>query len=267
MAEMSYEEDKCLHCRFYDEVLDRCPHFDDISEMNGCSYWEAIPEPEKPEAEEDSGWAIERAVLEMEEQLKPDKARCRRCRDCRDHQDGICRNVKSKRYALKVDDAMWACERYRRLTRAEPQTETLAISRKTAMDVGALREENAGLILALGQVQQSLGAMAEMLRVTNERMTAMEETMRTLEKITQGQQSQLNKMIRLRAVDVCEEYLLGEDNEKAVAALIRKEIKKTTGAQAARDIPRCDWGAVVDLITGWDDYEAIMAIKAKGAGV
>ena len=140
-------------------------------------------------------------------------------------------------------------------------------ARPEAVDViEVMREQTRSLAQSYRMMVEQMSSMAEMLRVTNERMTAMEETMRTLEKITQGQQSQLNKMIRLRAVDVCEEYLLGEGNEKAVAALIRKEIKKTTGAQAARDIPRCDWGAVVDLITGWDDYDAIMAIKAKGAG-
>ena len=102
-------------------------------------------------------------------------------------------------------------------------------------------------------------SQGEMIRIMSERMTAMERTIRTLEKVTPGQVTRINKLIRQRAGDVCEEYLIPGE-EKAVAAMIRTALKTATGAQAMREISRCDMEAVEDLIVGWDDYERIMRL-------
>lgn len=131
--------------------------------------------------------------------------------------------------------------------------------------------ENAGLTVresaaAISETARGVREMAamirsqgEMLRIMGERMTAMERTIRTLEKVTPGQVTKINKLIRQRAGDVCEEYRIPGE-EKAVAAMIRREIKLVTGAQAVREISRCDIEAVEDLIVGWDDYERIMRL-------
>lgn len=102
-------------------------------------------------------------------------------------------------------------------------------------------------------------SQGEMIRIMGERMTAMERTIRTLEKVTPGQVTRINRLIRQRAGDVCEEYRIPGE-EKAVAAMIRTSLKTATGAQAMREISRCDMEAVEDLIVGWDDYERIMRL-------
>lgn len=134
--------------------------------------------------------------------------------------------------------------------------------------------ENAGLTVresaaAISETARGVREMAamirsqgEMLRIMGERMTAMERTIRTLEKVTPGQVTKINKLIRQRAGDVCEEYRV-QGNEKAVAALIRKELKTVTGSQAAREISRCDYEAATDIILGWDDYEAMTRIRRR----
>ena len=105
-------------------------------------------------------------------------------------------------------------------------------------------------------------SQGEMIRIMGERMTAMGRTIRTLEKVTPWQVTKLNQMIRQRAADVCEEYRI-PGGEKAVAAMIRKELRLTTGTQAVREISRCDVEAVEDLIVGWDDYEKVMRLTRQ----
>ena len=74
--------------------------------------------------------------------------------------------------------------------------------------------------------------------------------------------NRINKLIRQRAGDVCEEYRIPGE-EKAVAAMIRTALKLATGAQAMREISRCDMEAVEDLIVGWDDYEKVMRLTRQ----
>ena len=47
--------------------------------------------------------------------------------------------------------------------------------------------------------RRQLAAMADMLRLTNERMAALEQAVRTLEKVTPAQASALNRAMRQRA--------------------------------------------------------------------
>ena len=54
-----------------------------------------------------------------------------------------------------------------------------------------------------------ISALAEMLRVTNERMAEMEKTIRTLEKVTPQQGLNINRAIRERAAEICQEYRMG----------------------------------------------------------
>ena len=110
--------------------------------------------------------------------------------------------------------------------------------------------------------RRQLAAMADMLRLTNERMAALEQAVRTLEKVTPAQASALNRAMRQRAAAVCREYLC-EGKEKEAAAAIRRSVRAATGARSAREIPRCDYWTVLELITAWDDYEAMKAIRTK----
>lgn len=135
---------------------------------------------------------------------------------------------------------------------------------------------------------EAVRAMAEMLRVSNERLAAMEEEMRglreavrTLEKVTPAQAAIINRLIQQRARDLCEEYRIGvcadpqkesgkkgpgrpavSKEEKALGAMIRADVRTLTGTRTVREIARCDWETAVDYITGWDDYDKIMTVKA-----
>lgn len=143
--------------------------------------------------------------------------------------------------------------------------------------VAGKMEEMAGLI----------GSLAEMLRVTNERMAAMEAAMRSLEKVTPAQASNINKCIRERAAEICESYRMGvkitpveeghgsrpeaarfeanPEKAKKLIAAIRKDVSVMTGARTMREVARCDYGTVIDFIVDWDDYEAVQKIR-RAAG-
>lgn len=160
----------------------------------------------------------------------------------------------------------------------------------------AVREETA-LIQETGQnVRELLAgmrAMGEMMRVMNERMTAMEQTIRTLEKVTPGQAAEVNRKIRERAGQICEEYGIGQEGDtlgweepgengepveveykqlpfkpdperlKELTGAIRKDVREMTGVKTAREIARCDYPAVKEFVESWEDYDVIRGIREK----
>jgi len=115
--------------------------------------------------------------------------------------------------------------------------------------------------LVAGMVTQ-MRSMSEMLRITNERMSALEEQVRTLEKVTPRQITTLNAAIRDRSAAVCREYRMA-GSEKAVNAAIRRTIRNLTGAATMREIARCDVAAVTDCIREWDEFGTIRKIREK----
>ncbi len=114
------------------------------------------------------------------------------------------------------------------------------------------------------EARQLLAGMADMLRTTNERMAALEQAVRTLEKVTPAQASAVNRAVRERAKAVCAEYL-AEGSEREAAAAIRRSVRESTGARSAREIPRVDYPAVMDQVRTWDEYRVMKAIRKKGA--
>lgn len=113
------------------------------------------------------------------------------------------------------------------------------------------------------QTMQLMQSMAEMVQATNERMTELEKQVRMLEKVTPGQASDLNAAIRQRAATACKEYrMIGL--EKPVAAAIRKTVRLATGARSVREIARCDYRPIREMVDSWDEYKTMKAIKAKG---
>ena len=116
----------------------------------------------------------------------------------------------------------------------------------------------------MAQTMQLMQGMAEMVRATNERMTELEQQVRMLEKVTPSQASDLNAAIRDRAAAACKEYRM-TGMEKPVAAAIRKAVRLATGARSVREIARCDYKPVRELVATWDEDKTMKAIKAKGA--
>lgn len=113
------------------------------------------------------------------------------------------------------------------------------------------------------QTMQLMQSMAEMVQATNERMTELEKQVRMLEKVTPGQASDLNAAIRERAAAACKEYRMS-GLEKPVAAAIRKTVRLATGARSVREIARCDYRPIREMVDNWDEYKTMKAIKAKG---
>ena len=126
---------------------------------------------------------------------------------------------------------------------------------------GALQEV---LQTAAGMAKQ-MQIMADMMRVTNERMAAMEKTIATLEKVTPGQAAEINAGIRTRASEICQDYRAA-GMEKQAAAAIRKDVRNMTGARTAREISRCDYQTVLKTVREWDNYQTMKALRAKGTG-
>ena len=116
----------------------------------------------------------------------------------------------------------------------------------------------------MAQTMQLMQRMAEMVQATNERMTELEKQVRMLEKVTPGQASDLNAAIRERAAAACKEYRM-TGLEKPVAAAIRKTVRLATGARSVREIARCDYKPIRELVGSWDEYRTMKTIKAKGA--
>ncbi len=116
----------------------------------------------------------------------------------------------------------------------------------------------------MNQAMVLMQGMADMVRATNERMAALETQVRMLEKVTPAQAADLNRAIRERAADICEEYRM-KGQDKPVAAAIRKSVRLSTGAHSTREIARCEYTAVREMVETWDDYKAIKGIKTKGA--
>lgn len=104
--------------------------------------------------------------------------------------------------------------------------------------------------------------MADMVRLTCERMTELEQRLRVLEKVTPAQAAELNRAIRERAEAVCDEYL-ASGSEKEAAAAIRKSVRLLTGVRSAREIPRCEFETVLSAVRGWDEYKTMTAIKRR----
>lgn len=114
------------------------------------------------------------------------------------------------------------------------------------------------------QMREAMQAMAQLLRTTNETMMQLQRQVRLLEKVTPAQASAINKAIRERAIELCAVYMLrGDGCEKPVAAAIRKAIRLRFGANAAKDLPRCEYEVAMAQVNGWDDYKTMREIKGR----
>lgn len=113
------------------------------------------------------------------------------------------------------------------------------------------------------QVAQTMQSMATMIRATNERMAALEQSVRLLNKVTPAQAGAINAAIRERAAELCAEYRAA-GCETAVGNAIRKELKLTMGVQSVRDVARCEYAVAVETARLWDDYRVMKAVKARG---
>lgn len=115
------------------------------------------------------------------------------------------------------------------------------------------------------EMGERMVAMALMLRETNERLAAMEQALRTLEKVTPYQAKGINRLMRERAAEVCREYRM-PGQEKKVAGAIRRTVRELTGVKTAQEIARCDYQTVLEAVGTWDRYDVIQGIRKAARG-
>lgn len=112
----------------------------------------------------------------------------------------------------------------------------------------------------LQQMSEAMQTMVMMMRATTETIEALRKQVRLLEKVTPRQAAAINTAIRDRAAQLCRTYRIS-GKEKAVAAMIRKDMKLAFGAAAVRDLPRCDYENVRQQLQLWDDYKAMKRLR------
>lgn len=115
---------------------------------------------------------------------------------------------------------------------------------------------------AVTQMAQAMRGMADMVRATNERMTALEQQVRLLTKVTPAQAAEINAAIRARAAELCQSYRCA-GCEKAAANAIRRAVRLMQGVQSVRELPRCEYSVALQQARIWDDYKAMRAMKAR----
>lgn len=113
-------------------------------------------------------------------------------------------------------------------------------------------------ISALGDVRD----IANLLRITNERIKALEDEVKRLTKVTPAQASALNRLIREHAALICEKHR-ATGCEKMIGTAIRKAIKNTCGISSIRELPRCDYSVAIRQVEIWDDYRQVLEIKRR----
>ena len=116
--------------------------------------------------------------------------------------------------------------------------------------------------LVMEDMRQTLVAMANMVKTTNERIGVLEQQVRLLTKVTPAQAKAIHEAIRARAEELCQTWLV-VGKEKTVASAIRRAVRLSTGVSSMKDLPRCDFSVVVRQIQLWDDYKVMKTIKAK----
>ena len=120
----------------------------------------------------------------------------------------------------------------------------------------------AGYEMLMEDLRQTLGALANMVRTTNERMGALEEQVRLLTKVTPAQARAIHEAVRDRAAQQCQMWRI-PGQEKAVANAIRKAVRLHTGISSMKELPRCDYQVVMRQIQMWDDYQVMKTLKKR----
>ena len=106
-----------------------------------------------------------------------------------------------------------------------------------------------------------LRKMAGMIVEMRDQMQKLQAKVAMLEKLTPMQVKDVNLRIRERAVQLEAGYGLPEGSAEKLMTLIRRQVRMETGARSTRDIARCDYPVVCEMISDWDDYQAISALR------
>ena len=113
----------------------------------------------------------------------------------------------------------------------------------------------------VGDALQVIRVMAGRIADMMEQLQGLQQKVAMLEKLTPMQVKDVNLRIRERAVQLEAGYGLPEGSAEKLMTLIRRQVRMETGARSARDIARCDYPVVCEMISDWEDYQAISALR------
>ena len=113
----------------------------------------------------------------------------------------------------------------------------------------------------VAQMASAIQTIADLMRVQSERMAALEKKVAMLEKVAPAQATELNKRIRDRASALCTAYRVPMDQSGRAAAAIRKYIQGETGARCIREVARCDYPTVCNMIATYDNSQLMRQLK------
>ena len=134
----------------------------------------------------------------------------------------------------------------------EPSSVAAKAATPSPMDGGRLLGAEAE-----GLIRTMAGMIADM----RQDMLALQAKVAMLEKLTPMQVKDVNLRIRERAVQLEAGYGLPEGSAEKLTTLIRRQVRMETGARSTRDIARCDYPVVCEMISDWEDWQAISAMR------
>lgn len=114
---------------------------------------------------------------------------------------------------------------------------------------------------AITESRDTLARLVGILGEQQRQLQALQAKVAMLEKVTPMQVKDVNLRIRERAVQLEAGYSLPEGSAEKLTTLIRRQVRLETGARSTRDIARCDYPVVCELIADWEDWQAISALR------
>lgn len=140
--------------------------------------------------------------------------------------------------------------------------EIITIPGEQEITLGSAGAEFASVIVAVNQLAQTMQSFGDMMRLTSDRMSAMERELKLLTPVTGVQKGAIHTAVHERAAELCESYH-ATGHEKAVCAAIRRELRLQFGINNISSLARCEYQVAMQSVALWDDYKIMKGIKAK----
>ena len=119
--------------------------------------------------------------------------------------------------------------------------------------------EETALSTQVGQMLDLLRAMAAELAAQRAETEELKKELRLMVPISTAQEKLIKEAMSLRAETLCRMY--GIQGKPKVVSAIRKGLRTMSGANALRDMPRCDFEVYLEAVQMWEDYKTLKKIK------
>ena len=120
----------------------------------------------------------------------------------------------------------------------------------------------------VGQMALLMQGMAETIRATSERVTALEKELRHLTPVTAAQAEAIGAAIKARAQELAERDGLASRPEavRDIATLIRRAVRLAAGIRSVKELPRVEYWVTLERIGYWDDFKQLKVLRGKYTG-